>query len=111
MYKYLSVDDGKRHGKHSSTDAMRTNLTTQASNQTASNVMFSQEFLQSLVHKLRCPFRKRELGCCSKKVILSQKDGPDVTKVQLNDFKSPLWNGANQHAVGPLCLVLFKEQS
>ena len=82
-------------GKHSSTDAMRTNLTTQASNQTARDVMFSQEFLQSLVNKLGRSFRERKFSCGSKKLILSHKDGPDVGKVQLNDFDSPLWNGAN----------------
>jgi hypothetical protein len=111
MYKYGMSTMGNDNEKHSSTDAMRTNLTTQASNHTASNVMLSQEFLQSLVHKLGCSFRKRELCCCSDKAILSQKDGPDVTKVELKDFNSPLWNGANQHAVGLLCLVFFKEQS
>lgn len=65
---------GKRHLMMRSTaqmDAMRTNLTTQASNQTAGNVMLSQEFLQSLVHKLGCSFRKRELSRCGNKVILS----------------------------------------
>ena len=89
------MENDTHTGKHSSTDAMRTNLTTQASNQTARDVMFPQEFLQSLVHKLGRSFREGKLRCGSEKVILSQKDGPDVTQVQLNDLNSPLWNGAN----------------